>query len=284
MSTPPISHPGTEAHTLHSDIVGDDYEISVIPPPPGFASGPVPVVYLLDGNIQSGLASSAVRMLIATGEIAPVYVAGIGYPGGNDPAIFQVKRNRDMTSTKNDELAETGRRMFGVDDIPTGGAAAFLGFITDELRPFLAERYQVADDSTIIGHSSGALFVSWVLFHHTNAFQRYVSLSPAPLGDDDPARWEEEYAAGHSDLDAHVFLAVGTDEHVPGPYAAEGLAAEMSQVGPECTRLTRHLGAALASRNYPSLRLHTYIAESHTHFTIPGAAIPMGLRYVFAPA
>lgn len=284
MSKQPITLPGTEVHRLRSDVVGDDYEISVIPPPPGFASGPVPVVYVLDGNRQIGRAFSTVYQLINAGEIGPVYVVGIGYPRGEDPAVFFTLRTRDLSASKNEELAATTGRMWGVKDVPTGGAETFLGFLTSELRPFLTERYQIAADSTIVGHSAGAIFVAWVLFHHTDAFQRYIIASPAPLGDDDAARWEQEYASAHTDLDARVFLAVGGDEDVPGPFAPEPLVAEISRVGPMCIRLTRHLGKALESRRYPNLRLETHVVPGMTHWTISGFALPQGLRYVFAPA
>ena len=41
------------------------------------------------------------------------------------------------------------------------------------------------------------------------------------------------------------------------------------------------MGEALASRNYPSLRLKTLIFAEETHFTVPYAIAAHGLRYVF---
>ena len=286
MSAPPITIPGTEVHTLHSDIVGDDYEISVVPPPPIFGTGPFPVVYVLDGNLQIGRAVADARQLMAGGEIGPVYVVGIGYPRGADPAVSFPLRNRDLTPSRNDDLAArtAGRWGLQLQDVPTGGGAEFLGFLTGELRPFLAEQYSIADTSTIFGQSLAATFAVWALFRQTDAFQRYVIVSPMPMGDDDPARWEAEYAAAHSDLDARVFLASGADEGIPGPFAPADLAAQFSQNQPECTRLTRELGHTLESRQYPNLCLETHIVPGMTHFTIPGFAFPQGLRYVFAPA
>ena len=44
-----VQLPGTEVHLLRSDAVGDDFEISIVLPPPQM-EGPVPVVYMTDAN------------------------------------------------------------------------------------------------------------------------------------------------------------------------------------------------------------------------------------------
>jgi hypothetical protein len=47
---------------------------------------------------------------------------------------------------------------------------------------------------------------------------------------------------------------------------------------------TVRMGALLASRKYPRLKLKTLIFPEETHFTVPWALIPHGLRYVFQAA
>ena len=44
---------------------------------------------------------------------------------------------------------------------------------------------------------------------------------------------------------------------------------------------TVKMGETLAGRDYPSLRLKTVIFPEETHFTVPYALIPHGLRWVF---
>ena len=91
--------------------------------------------------------------------------------------------------------------------------------------------------------------------------------------------YEAEYAAAHDNLDAVVFLAAGGAEHVLSP-AFDPSAAEIFKIADTEAHTTR-LGALLASRNYPNLRLKTLIFPEETHFTVSYALIPHGLRYVF---
>ena len=284
MSAPPITIPGTQVHTLHSDIVGDDYEISVIPPPPGFATGPVPVVYVLDGSGFAPIAATAVRLLIFGGEIPPVLVVGIGYPAGTDPVEIQRLRHRDFTHKHIDELAGLLSAAFGIQasELEMGGAHPFLRFLTEDVRPWTAERFDVTGDTTLIGVSSAGLFATWTLLHHPAAFNRYAIGTPhVSFEQGSPRAWVEDYAAKHSDLDAAVFLAAGAEEHLRGPYPAPG--ATLAEAHGADSAITGEIGEALQACGFPNLRLATRIRPEETHWTLAvGALLPQGLRHVFA--
>ena len=283
MSAPPITIPGTEVHTLHSDIVGDDYEISVIPPPPGFASGPVPVVYVTDANLLIASAAGAVRLLVPVGDIPPVMLVGIGYPVGNDMVAMHRAALRDLSPIYSERLAANALSTFGIKDQEMGGAGQYLAFITQELHPWLKERYAVTDDRTIAGPSRGGWFGAWALFHHPDAFTGYIIGSPPFHQSHSPEPWEADYAASHSDLKATVFLTAGGAEEIPGPHTSREVAAALS--GEDFAAGAKRLGDRLASRKYPSLRLRTEIFPGETHFSlISGPLFPRGLRYVFAEA
>ena len=283
MSAPPITIPGTEVHTLHSDIVGDDYEIYVVPPPPIFATGPVPVVYVTDGNLLIPSAAGAVRLLIPTGDIPPVMLVGVGYPVDGDVIAMQRAGTRDLVPIHSEWVAADAFSKFGIEDLEMGGSARYLEFITQELHPWLKERYAVTDDKTIAGSSRGGWFGAWTLFHHPDAFTRYIIGSPPGREGESPEPWEADYAAAHSDLDATVFLAAGGAEHIPGPYASEQWAATFKEA--DFAAGAKRLGDRLASRKYPSLRLRTEIFPGETHFSLmTGPLFPRGLRYVFAEA
>ena len=284
MSAPPITIPGTEVHTLHSDIVGDDYEISVIQPPPGFASGPVPEVYVLDASFLAPTAAAASRLLTVGGEIPPVLVVAIGYPVGNDPVAIQRFRHRDLTHKHIDELADSLAAVFGIQaaELELGGAHSFLRFLTEELRPWTAARFDVTGDSTLVGVSSAGLFATWTLLHHPSAFNRYVIGTPYVSFEQGSSRaWVDDYAAKHSDLDATVFLVAGGEEHLPGPYPTP--AATLAEAHGADSAITGEIGDALQACRFPNLRLATRIRPEETHWTLPvGALLPQGLRYVFA--
>jgi predicted alpha/beta superfamily hydrolase len=274
-----VQLPGSEVHALHSEAVGDDFEISVFAPPPG-VEGPVPVVYFTDANIGVGVAANTVNLLQMGGEIPPVRLVCVGYPIGDDFEQFLRLRTRDFMST-GDATRESGMSEMSGLEVKGGGADAFLEFLTSELRPWVAANYDVTDDSTLIGDSMGGLFATYTLLHQPSAFRRYVIGSPWLCWNRDVSTaYEAQYAGEHADLDATVFLCAGADEEVLPPAMPEPMVGQFR--GADTAELTRQLAAGLESRGYPSLRLTTRIFPEETHFTIPPILVAHGLRSVFA--
>jgi predicted alpha/beta superfamily hydrolase len=244
-----VQLPGSEVHVLHSDAVGDDFEISVFEPPAGVL-GSLPVVYCTDANNRIGTPAEIVRGLQTGAEIPPVRLVCVG------------------TS-----------EIVGMD-VRGGGADAFLEFLTNELQPWIAANYDVSDDTTLIGNSMGGLFATYTLFHRPASFRRYVIGSPwLTWNRDVSTSYEAAYAANHNDLDATVFLAAGADEEVLPPAMPEAMLGEFR--GADTAELTRQLGAALETRGYPSLRVTTRIFPEQTHFTMGPIMLAHGLRNVF---
>ena len=273
-----VQLPGSEVHELHSDAVGDEFEISVFAPPPG-VKGPVPVVYCTDANNVVGAASNIVSLLQLGGEIPPVLLVCVGYPIGDDRAQFVWLRNRHFAPTRDPVKESRISARTGVE-VKGGGADAFLEFLAGELRPWVAANHEVTDDSTLIGDSLGGLFATYALLHQPSAFKRYLIGSPGLSRNREVSTaYEAQYAANHADLDATVFLAAGADEEVLSPAMTELMRAQFR--GNDTAELTRQLAAGLASRGYPSLRLTTRIFREETHFTIPPILIAHGLRNVF---
>ncbi len=270
---------GSEVHLLHSEAVGDDFEISVFAPPPG-VEGPLPIVYFTDANIGVGMAANIVNLLQLGAEIPPVRLVCIGYPIGDDLTQWARLRTRDFTAT-DDAALESGLAAMAGVEVRGGGADAFLEFLTGELRPWVESNYEVTDDSTLIGHSDGGLFATYTLLHRPSSFRRYVIGSPSLCWNRNVSTaYEAQYAETHDDLDATVFLCAGADEEVLPP-ALPALAVEQLR-GADTAELTRRLGTSLASRGYPSLRLTTRIFPEETHFTILPILGGQGLRAVFA--
>jgi predicted alpha/beta superfamily hydrolase len=84
---------GTEVHRIKSDAVGDEFEITIAPPPE--VDGPVGVLYLTDAAGGIGTGVETVRQLSMAGEIPPVLLVGVGYPIGGDVAQLIRLRTRD---------------------------------------------------------------------------------------------------------------------------------------------------------------------------------------------
>jgi predicted alpha/beta superfamily hydrolase len=156
-------------------------------------------------------------------------------------------------------------------DVEYGGATAFLSFIVDELKPFIADRFAGdPEDQSLVGMSLGGLFALTALFQSSRPFRRSVVLSPALWWDNDVifAR-EADFAARSDDLDAWVFLGVGGREDEDGaPFWPVTKLAKLDQ--------------SLRSRRYPSLALAHHVFPEETHMSVYPGAVVRGLRTVFS--
>ena len=131
-----VQLPGTEVHLLRSDAVGDDFEISIVLPPPQM-EGPVPVVYMTDANGGGiGFGAYVLSVLVGSCEIPPVLGVGVGYAIGNDLAEFLRLRTRDFSPTEDAQQLRMQADLSGLAEVSGGGARAFLTFLTQELRPW----------------------------------------------------------------------------------------------------------------------------------------------------
>lgn len=86
--------------------------------------------------------------------------------------ISNTDRTRDFTPTN-------GPFQRGQESKTSGGAANFLSFIKSELAPYLKSKYTIDDMSTIIGHSTGGLFVLNTYIHQPDVFDNYLAIDPS---------------------------------------------------------------------------------------------------------
>jgi predicted alpha/beta superfamily hydrolase len=140
----------------------------------------VPVLYVLDGDTNFGLAAEIAR-LRGTGGLQPTaMVVGIGY-GVVDFMEFAKLRTADLTPP----LSEAGKAALGalasVVGDQDGGADAFVNFLADALAPAIAERYPEASatDRSLFGHSLGGLFAVYALLTRPDAFKTFLPASPS---------------------------------------------------------------------------------------------------------
>lgn len=234
-----VTVPNSEHHVIKSTGAGWTYDVYVHLPAGYAATAPqkYPVLYVVDGDNDFSPTLEYLGLLMAEYHIPEPIVVAIGDGGligtpGN-------KRNRDFSPTATPALPGSG------------GGPAFLGFIEQELFPFVEKTYR-ADPAqrTYYGYSMGGLFGTYVLFKKPTLFQNILLGSPA-LGYDKEGIFaiEQAYHATHPALPVHVFLEVGELE-TPGqrqPYQ----------------RLVR----LLETRHYQGLDLHAVIQDHVTHLT-----------------
>lgn len=239
---------------FHSQAVGDDFLIQVARPIPLGPPDPdarVAAVYVTDGYVMFGIASSAARTLPLEGLAETAYVVAIGYPTDNFLELGAL-RSRDLVH----------ERVEFVDPPFGGGGGAFETFLREELRPYIEAHYPVDPDRAILaGHSLGGLFAASVLSADPSAFAGYIIGSPSTeLAPTLVGRARAMAAQGDG---RPVFIGVGALEAEAAPRAEE-LEAALS--GPESTFAVRRV---------------TFSDE--THVSSMGPLISHGLRHVLAP-
>jgi predicted alpha/beta superfamily hydrolase len=153
----------TPAFTCHSPETGTDYPIYIDAPA---SKAPCSAVFTMDGDFFFDAAVAANRRLAATGRIPPAVIVGVGYGAGfGNPGN---RRGRDYTPTAS------------ADEPESGGADAFLAFLTKTLWPQVARLHRLREDGRVIaGHSLGSLLVLHALFQERPFFDRALASAPS---------------------------------------------------------------------------------------------------------
>ncbi len=169
-----------EIKIIHSTILNEDRKLYVYNPVNH--SEPLPVIYLMDGEMISVVAG-IVDFLSQTNQLPPMIVVGIGN--------YEYDRFRDLTAT------HSFWQMNGTTDSinlkTSGGGESFLKFIKDEVMPYIEKNYKTSPNKIFFGHSLGGLMSSYCLLNHPEMFNSYIAVSPALW-------WDKESIFKNSDL------------------------------------------------------------------------------------
>ncbi len=228
---------------------------------------------LTDANGLFGLAVDTIRLMQIPALVPPVLVVGVGYPDAKSVADTIEIRTRDLTPT-------TSRHVEG-----SGHADAFLDFVSDELRPWLEDRFPAAaDDVTYFGHSLGGLFGVYALLTATSTFDRYIVSSPSLWWDNEVIFDIERRRVDRDDLRSEVFFGIGsleTDagrrleaENLPDGHPAKPPPAHLDMVDD-----MRRFVAQLASCVDHNLQLSSLEVPEEFHATVPGIVLSRALRW-----
>lgn len=277
--------PATEVFDVHSEHADAEFQIWVASPVAGsrpFPPGPRKVLYVLDANLFFGTAVEMTRLMSQLyGELPPLLVVGIAY-AASDPVLQGELRARDFTPTRDSGFEAMARSLPAAPE-PTlpegrrlGRASEFLDFLTEEVKRFVHQRFDVADGGeALFGSSLGGLFALHAMLERPDAFDAYIAVSPAIWWDSAHIlRREAELAPARDDLNTTLFLAVGGGEEredIP-QLAAFRMVSNL-----------RDLAKRLEARDYPSLNLTTFVPEGESHTSVVPVALTRGLRYVFPP-
>ena len=230
----------TEAHILHSNIAGQDFQIGVwFPFSYHNSNRAYPVLYVPDGEFAFPAAVGLIPTLMGAGEVPEMLVVGIAYDGISSWAEHGILRDRDFCTAQFQTPPHQTRHQ------------EFTRFFQEELFPLVESQYRAdPGDRALFGFSSAGFFTLHMLLTQPGMFRRHVAASCTWPGADDlflerAARYAEQPNQPVTDL----YLAVGSlDEgQLPG---------------------FQRVVKILASEQFPNLRLNSQVFEARD--TPPG--------------
>ncbi len=186
-----------ESLTWHAETLDQSRTINVYLPQSYHSNQTktYPVIYLLDGSADEDFIHIA--GLVQFGSFSWIKMMQESIVVG----LANVDRKQDFTyPTKN----EADKLAFPT----TGGSAAFIKFIEQELQPLVKRKYRTQASTTLVGQSLGGLLATEILFKHPDMFNNYLIVSPSLWWDDG------SLLAQTSDLtfkNKSIFIAVGKE-------------------------------------------------------------------------
>ncbi|MBU6140033.1 MAG: hypothetical protein KGP29_00545 [Proteobacteria bacterium] len=265
--------PNATTHRLKSKINAVEYELFVVVPA-GYSGSKerFPVIFTTDPDfiflILLGVAKSLATM------IPEAIIVGIGHADldfkeldeSTRNARAEIHRARDLLPWKFDKFT----KFFTHADLEleakivkhSGRAEEFKNFIASEVIPFIDKSYRTKAERTLIGHSFGGLFASWIALNHPEIFQNYLVISPIFHYED--GRIFEEISNLSKVIPAKIYLSAGACENFH----------------PDFFKNLKRFHAEISALENISTKLEIFEGEYHCS-TLP-LAISKGLRFVFS--
>ena len=261
----PVTLPGTYTYSLHSRFTGGDYEIMVSLPHvyKSNDSTRYPVLYILDGNTFMPMLTRMQQFFVDGEESIPMIIIGVGYPVQSLMASMPF-RTRDYTPTHDPSFDSMLSKELHLN-MESGHASSFLQTLSKEIIPFVERKYKVSADRAIAGHSFGALFGAYTLFHQPKLFNRYLLSSVSLPWDNGVLLKDEEIflRTAPQELHARVFVSVGSLE------------------GFHMIPMMKQMTKSLRDHAFIGLTIEEKIFENETHTSVVPTALNHGIRALY---
>jgi|SRR5665213_2809257 len=159
-----------------------------------------PVIYLLDGSADEDFIHicGIVQFFNMMDMMPKTIVVGIA----------NVDRKRDFTYQT---TIEKDKKAYPT----TGGSEKFIGFIEQELEPFIEKKYKTNSSRILIGQSLGGLLAVEILYKKPSLFNTYIIVSPSLWWDNESLLLKSPEVLNLSfQQKTTVYIAVGNEGDV----------------------------------------------------------------------
>jgi hypothetical protein len=219
-----------------------------------------PVMYLLDGDLFFTEVSGVIHALsdrIPFNYVIPELIL-VG--------VNNTDRNRDLTPTNSDEML--GRKFSYLKT--SGGNAAFLQFLKQELIPHIDSVYRTTDFRILSGSSFGGLAALNALFTIPETFNAYIAV--------DPSMWWDREILNRTALN---YLK---EDRLKGKILFVAQANTITNIDTSYTghyRSINHFAEILSNYKNLSLRWTKMFYEDDNHNSVNLPALHDALRFIF---
>lgn len=237
----------THIFEIENELTGRNHEIIVTLP--GSYKDSVnkhyPVLYYVDAYWDTPLLNSIHGNLVYDNVIPELIMIGFSYPG--EDANYGELRSKDLPPTL------------------SGEADKFLEFIEKVIIPKIDGEYRTdKNNRAVSGNSLGGLFTLYAMYKKQNLFNRFISISPAVMWDNNYLfNTDNKYAEQTEILKGRLFLSYGGDEYLP---FRNPIIEFQKQI---------------AAKNYNGLDLLNFNIEGERHTGVKAEGYSRGLRWVF---
>ena len=275
---------------FHSTIRDRNYRLMVSVPSRPAPAGGHPVVYLIDGNLQFGIAVDTLRCQACWPDVRDAVVVGIGYPTDSVTTALQLRMDDLSTPLQDVQQAQAWFQQMPPPTTGFGRMDDYLEMIDQEIKPRVAAVVSIdANHQTLMGHSLGGLTTLHAMFRRTQSFQTYVAIAPSIWWNDrEVLKYEAEFSRRVSDFTRPVraLISVGSLESTlryPRAYAHALPADEETfrQMNAWCRMVpnVQELGERLSRVQGPGFEVKTVVHEGDNHNMVPAAGIARGIEF-----
>jgi len=205
-----------EIHSFRSQILGEKRILNIVLPGQYDKQKAYPVIYLLDGSVNEDI--------IHISGLVQFFNMMFQMPGFIVVGIANTDRKRDFTfPTSLKDLKEKYPT--------TGGSAAFITFIENEVQPYINSNFKTTGIRYLVGQSLGGLLATEILLKKPWLFSHYFIVSPSLWWNNESLLDESKsLLQNQPDTARYVYVSVGSEGRMMES-AAEKLVKTLKKSG-----------------------------------------------------